>query len=688
MDAEERREQARTAYDAGEFRRSLDLLAPLLEGAHEDAQTLLIAAQCQMQLGATGKAADIYRQLADLQPASRDMFLQLAGKLVGGAPAPTALLSGISASEIHQMLTSTDRRNPDMASVISAFEQARFYSLVEMFETHLASARSSAPSPGILAMAAHAYEHLNDTEKAAHYYAHAGKLPSLNQRALLKAAFSLFQNLFTRKGLIPDLGIETARLLIERDPENLEAARYYRFVLQATCAIDDLRAYNARVLNGLKRGVDFFKKAEVLHSHLCWCADETINASIEPSVTYAPFTPASRQARRRQPHTFGEKIRIGYLTSDLYAEHPTSLLFKGVLAAHDPAKFDVTIFCFANRDFSDADRAFRKTLSNLITIGHLGAEAAAKLIRNHGIDILVDLKGPTSDAWPDLVNAGPAPIQAAWLGFPGSGNGIDCDYVISDQIVTPESARPHYHEKFCRLPETYQCNDAFTRPLPDPRGKMEMGVSPDTFLFASFNGMNKLSPQIVDLWAEILKRVENAKLALFCSNDRQRSNFLAAMNHLGLNQDRFIFWPRASYEEHLARIPAADIGLDCYPYNGHTTTSDMLWMGLPLITFKGSNFASRVSESLLKAIGMEKLVAEDQAGFIELAVSLANDPGKLGALRDQIAENRFRMPLFDTERFTRHLECAFEMMIKREKSGLEPEHIDVPALPLRTNPFP
>ncbi len=314
-------------------------------------------------------------------------------------------------------------------------------------------------------------------------------------------------------------------------------------------------------------------------------------------------------------------------------------------------------------------------------------EDAARLIRARGTDILVDLKGPTSGARPGILNLGGAPIQVAWLGFPGSGRGIDCDYIIGDPVVTPETSAPYYHEKFCRLPETYQCNDGLNRPLPDARTKADIGIDESTFLFASFNSMSKLSPDIIDLWAQILLRVDESKLALFCSYDKQHQNFLAAMARHGLSADRFVFLPRATYADHLARIPAADLGLDCYPCNGHTTTSDMLWMGLPLLTFKGSNFASRVSESLLNAMGIDELVMENAEVFVDRAVSLANEPETLTRLRAQIIDNRFRAPLFDTKRFTGHLERGFEIMSERYKSGIAPDHFDVPPLPPCTSPF-
>lgn len=681
-------QKAYIAFQGGRFAECIQLLDPALESEKPEPTTLLIAAQCHMKLGNGSEAEALYKHLATLQPSNKETFLKMAAD--AAALANTQHDSSnwpLSPALVDQMLVSLNSAPPLAVEIMNLYRQGAFDQAANRFDMLIATRAISNPSVPIVVLAGICNERIGNIDKAAHFLGNAGLQPGLHQITLLKAAFNLFQKLLHEKSAIPDIGYETAKRLVQLEPRNFDAAVYYRYAMHTTCAIEDLRNYNAKALAGLKEKDTFFQTNEILHSHLCWCADEALNASIENKAPDTTFTEASREKRKRRPHTFSNKIRIGYLTADLYAEHPTSILFKGVLAAHDPAKFEITLYCYTQGKFSDTDLAFRKTLPNLVVVKNLSDQQVADLIRKRGTDILVDLKGPTSEARSDILNIGGAPIQAAWLGFPGSGTGIDCDYIISDPIVTPDSAIPFYHEKFCRLPDSYQCNDGMGRPLPASLTKADLGISENTFLFACFNSMNKFSPQIVDLWADILHRVEGSKLALFNNHARQKQNFLSAMANKGLGEDRFHFLPRASYRDHLARIPAADLGLDCYPYNGHTTTSDMLWMGLPLLTFKGSNFASRVSESLLKSLGMDELVANNAEAFVEQAVSLAAQPETLATLREKIVSNRFRAPLFDTERFTRHLERGFEIMVERHKAGQAPDHFDVPPLPARDAPF-
>ncbi|WEZ85162.1 hypothetical protein P6U16_20435 [Rhizobium sp. 32-5/1] len=362
-------------------------------------------------------------------------------------------------------------------------------------------------------------------------------------------------------------------------------------------------------------------------------------------------------------------------------------LFQGVIIRHDPEKFDVTLFCHTEDKVIGTDKGMRKRYGRIVQIGHLSDEKAAQLIRKQGIDILVDLKGHTKRTRIDLINLGPAPIQSAYLGFPGSGTGIDCDYVISDPIVTPDSSKPHYHEKLCRLPESYQANDDTHRTLPHAATRTEAGLPETGIVFASFNAIRKITPAAARLWVKILDAVPDSVLWMMCEDEFARSNFLQYVTDVGLEEDRVIFAKSAPYEQHIARLQAADIGLDTFPYNGHTTTSDKLWAGLPVVTMKGSHFASRVSESLLTALEMPELVAPDAAGYVKLCADLARDPHRLKAIREKLLGKRFTAPLFDTERFTRHLEDAYVRMVERAKAGLEPDHIDIPARPARTEPF-
>lgn len=481
--------------------------------------------------------------------------------------------------------------------------------------------------------------------------------------------------------------LNAARTAARSGGFNPEAEGAFRRSLHAFLCIDEAAVEDQRFLQLLKSGDPRYFAVENPLDNLSWCGDEALNARLTRIQNGKAFTPGTRAARRSHPHVFSDKIRIGYLSNDFSDQHATMRLFQGVIFNHDREKFDVSLFCYTENKVIDTDQGLREKYPDIVPIGHLSDEQAAAAIRRRGIDILVDLKGHTKGARIDLVNLGAAPVQAAYLGFPGSGTGIDCDYVISDRIVTPDESRGHYHEKLCRLPESYQANDDTHRLLPPPMSRMEAGLPEDAVVFASFNAARKITPLTARLWTRVLKAVEGSVLWMMCDNEFSRGNFTTYMRDAGIDPARIIFAKSLPYERHVARLQAADIGLDTFPYNGHTTTSDKLWAGLPVPTMKGSNFASRVSESLLTALGVPELVAPDANSYVDLCVHLATNAQERAAIRQKLAGNRFTAPLFDTERFTRHLETAFTMMAGRAREGLEPDHLDVPALPPRSGSF-
>lgn len=542
-------------------------------------------------------------------------------------------------------------------------------------------ATGSAPAQIVVA-AAQSYSRLGHMPEAAHFYEQAADLMPGEAPLLLTLAARIRSQLFQENEALADL-----RRVQAMDAMSVEGLFTLRQLLRPRLALAELAALDDRVRRGMMAGEAWAFDNEDPLFHLMWCGDERLNSLVRHMPSGQPFAPEARAARRSRPHRFAEKIRIGYLTNDVSDQHPTMILLQGVLDNHDPERFDVTLFCYTDADLADTDITFRKRYPHLVSIRDLDDDAAAALIRDRGIDILVDLKGHTRGARVDLVNKGLAPVQVAWLGFPGTCYGIDCDYVVGDPIVLPQGSEPYFHELFCRLPETYQSNDWRLRPLPPPIPRSALGLPDDAFVFGSFNKPAKITAEVAALWAGVLHAVPGAVLWLLCQPGPARENFTAHMQTLGITKDRLVFAPRADYEAHIARIQAADIALDTFPYSGHTTTSDCLWAGVPVIALKGTNFASRVSESLLTAIGLPELVASDHAGFVALAARLAARPEELAALRARLAANRLRAPLFDTERFTRHLEHAFEVMAERAQAGLEPQAFDVSPLPPRTTPF-
>jgi predicted O-linked N-acetylglucosamine transferase (SPINDLY family) len=541
---------------------------------------------------------------------------------------------------------------------------------------------SPLPLQGLLILG-QSYAKLGRSGEAARCFTAAANEPGAQSALLLSLALALL-----RKAGDNWQAFLVARELHRLDPNDKEAAHVYRHFIHHWLNIEELRQSNARQREAFQRRDAIAMDAETLLNHIAWCGDEAMNQAVTHMQNATAFTEESRARRRAQPHVFGEKPRVGYLSSDLADCHATTILMQGMFDYHDSDALDFTFFCFSSEELIASDFKFRhRHAARIVPIGHLSTQQAHDVIRAHNIDILVDLKGHTMGAWIDLVNSGPAPIQVAYIGFPGSGNGIDCDYILSDPIVTPLSSERYYHEKFCLLPECYQPNDNLNRTLLPPTPRALLGLPDDKFIFNSSNTIRKITPETFDLWMKILKLTDNSLLWMIGERPESNSNFIDSVAKAGVDPARVIFAPRATYNDHIARMPAADLGLDTFPYNGHTTTSDALWAGLPVLTKKGTNFASRVSESLLNALGIPELVATNDADFINMAVRLSQNPDELLAIRQRIHANRLMAPLFDSERSARHVEAAYRMMIERAAQGLPPDHLHVPAIPPRTKPF-
>jgi predicted O-linked N-acetylglucosamine transferase (SPINDLY family) len=566
----------------------------------------------------------------------------------------------------------TNAMNALLQDALQKYKSGDFHGLLKR---HGPSVGKAGCPQILLVLVAQSHLKTGNELKAAEHYRKAGEAAGDNHLNYLLIA----GNLFMRNAMMEQayhVGREAIGMAL-RDPQALE---FYHRALLETCLFGEIEQAQAMLRARLEQGDTLAFRSDNPFGNVTWCADEAINGRIVSSAVTRSVTPAMQQERRRRPHAWGGKLRIGYLSDDYYENHPMMRLFQGVMVSHDPARFDVTHFCFTSAKNIAAD-TMRKHYPNLVQIGHLNDEQAADFIRSQQIDILVDLKGHTNGARPNLVNLGLAPIQAAHHGFPGSANGVDCDYVISDRIITPDTSRPYYHEKLCRLPASYQPNDNIFRARPAAMpDRTAFGLPADRIVLGFFNATRKLTPSTFRLIVDCLRACENAVLWILLLNDFARDNFLAAIGREGIDSARIILAPKAKYEQHIARLAAIDIALDSFPYNGHTTTSDLLWAGVPVPTWRGTHFASRVSESLLTALGVPELVADGPEDYVALVRELATNADKRLALRAKIATNRDTAPLFDTARFTRHLEHAFEMMAERARQGLQPDHIDVPPL--------
>lgn len=374
-----------------------------------------------------------------------------------------------------------------------------------------------------------------------------------------------------------------------------------------------------------------------------------------------------------------DKIRLAYLSGDFF-NHATAYLMAELFETHDRARFDVTALSFSPGGSDAMRERLMPAFDRFIDVRANSDREVAELIRQLEIDVLVDLKGYTTDGRLGVLGHRPAPVQVSYLGYPGTTGADYVDYVIADPIIIPDAARQHYSEQVVTLPDSYQVNDR-KRPIdPHTPSRAELGLPEQGFVFCSFNNNYKIMPATFDIWMRLLAQVEGSVLWLLQDNDPAMRNLRREAAARGIDPDRLVFAPRMQLAPHLARHRAADLSLDTLPCCAHTTASDSLWTGLPIVTLIGQAFAGRVAASLLHAIGLPELVASTPAAYEALALHLAQDPIALAAIREKLARNLLDTPLFDTMRFRRHLEAAYSAMWQRHENGLPPASFAVPSL--------
>jgi predicted O-linked N-acetylglucosamine transferase (SPINDLY family) len=388
----------------------------------------------------------------------------------------------------------------------------------------------------------------------------------------------------------------------------------------------------------------------------------------------ADFVGTVPASPRPAPHRH-DRIRLAYVSSDFHA-HATARLMADLFERHDRNKFEVIAISFSPDEQSDIRARLVKSFDQFHDVRKMSDEDAANLMRRLEIDIAVDLKGYTEDARLGIFARRPAPVQVSYLGYPGTTGAEFMDYVLADPVVLPMDRQQFYSEKIVQLPDCYQSNDP-GRAIGRVPTRQEAGLPADAFIFSCFNNHWKITRPVFESWMRILEAVPGSVLWLL--DDSANANLVREAKAHGIAPERLIFAPKISHDEHLGRLSLADLVLDTLPYNAHTTASDALWSGVPLVTCEGQAFAGRVAASLLAAAGLPELIAQDLAGYEKLVLDLAGDPGKHKALKQKLAKNRSAKPLFDGARFCRHIEAAFTTMAEKAGRGEAPEAFAVPA---------
>jgi protein O-GlcNAc transferase len=386
--------------------------------------------------------------------------------------------------------------------------------------------------------------------------------------------------------------------------------------------------------------------------------------------------PASREASRQRVRS-SQRIRIAYMSAD-FRQHPTSYLMAEVFECHDRTRFETTAIAIGGDDHSSVRQRLHAAFARFVETRAMTDREIATLIEQSEVDILVDLMGFTRDARSGVIALRPAPIQVNYLGFPGTMGMRQIDYVIADRVVVGEGQRAFFSENVAYMPFTYQPN-AQERQGDGTIARVDVGLPADAFVFCCFNNSYKILPEIFDVWMRILRQVEGSVLWLLEDKDLASANLRKEAVARGVAAERLIFARRAPRAKHLARHCCADLFLDTLPYNAHTTASDALLQGLPVLTCAGQTFAGRVAASLLTALKMDELITATLTDYERLAVALARSPQTLAGIRAKLCDSRLASPVFDIRRFTRHLETAYSMMVERHRAGLAPDDLVVPA---------
>ncbi len=433
---------------------------------------------------------------------------------------------------------------------------------------------------------------------------------------------------------------------------------------QALCDWDGLDALSAALAALVVRGGAGAQPLRMLAIDGCSEAAHQICAR-EWSARVRP-TP-----RTFPPPAAKQRLTLGYLSADFH-RHATAWLAAELFERHDRERFEVIAYSLGPNDGSPIRHRLEAGFDRFHHLAEASSAAVADQILADGVDILIDLKGHTRDARLDVLAARPAPIQVNYLGYPGTMGAPYIDYILADPVVLPFSQQGFYDEAIVHLPDCYQINDR-QRPIPPALPRAAHGLPDTGAVLACFNALYKITPAVFARWTRILAAVPDSVLWLLAGEAAAESNLRRAAAGSGLDPARLVFARPVPLDEHLARYHAADLFLDTRPYNAHTTGSDALWMGCPLLTWPGESFASRVGASLTKAAGLPEMIAADGEEYEAKAIALVRDPARLAALRQKLQQGRFTNRLFDTPRFVAGVEAAYQTMWARYASGSKPE---------------
>ena len=370
------------------------------------------------------------------------------------------------------------------------------------------------------------------------------------------------------------------------------------------------------------------------------------------------------------------KIKLAYISADFH-RHPTTYLMAELFATHDRRNFEVNAISFGPDDGTEARTRLTTSFDGFFDVRTKSDYEVACLLHSLKIDIAIDLKGHTKNARLGIFAYRPAPIQVTYLGFPGTTGADFIDYIIADAVVLPQEQQCFYSEAIVHLPNCYQANESQVAIASHTPSRTEAGLPEDGFVFCCFNNSWKITPAMFDIWMRLLLAVQGSVLWLLGESKEAKANLCRAANDRGVDPKRLIFAQPTTRENHLGRVRLADLFLDTLPYNAHTTASDALRMGLPVLTCRGNAFAGRVAASLLTAVGLPEFVMHTLGEYEAFALRLGLDPDLIAGYRNRLARNQLSHPLFDSDRFREHMEAAYQYMWQLWQHGKRPRSFEV-----------
>ena len=370
------------------------------------------------------------------------------------------------------------------------------------------------------------------------------------------------------------------------------------------------------------------------------------------------------------------KIKIAYLSADFH-NHATMRLMSGLLRNHDKSKFDILLFNYGHSAFDEQTSLAKKYSSEFYDIAKKSDQQIVDLIKGMNIDIAIDLKGYTKDTRSHLFSYRLAPIQINYLGYPNTMGVEFIDYIVADKIIIPEECQSFYSEKIIYMPDSYQPNDNERQIFNSGMSRMDIGLPEDKFIMACMNTNYKITSKEFEVWFSILQEIDNSMLVLLATNKWAVENIYSAAKRKGIDKERIKFMPKVAYEKHLERLKLMDVFVDTFRVNAHTSASDALWAGIPVVTLIGQQFAARVAASLLNATGMNEFIANNIDQYKEKIIKLGTDKAFLYQIKRKIENNKYSAPLFDTQKYTHDFEKLLTMVLDNYKAGKKIQNVSL-----------